>query len=149
MLKLIKRLFKRNKAKKIIIYLDNLDIAFTLFKEINNDEEKFKKIINSLSKGELYPDVISRYNVYLNKIKNHNAEVKSLIFAYNSLMSNYSIEYIINNILDFNYEKLKEIYGTIKSVYSYVIPNSFEKKAEYDNYKLRFEKIIRDYKIIN
>ena len=149
MLKLIKRLFKRNKAKKIIIFLDNLDIAFTLFKEINNDEEKFKKIINSLSKGELYPDVISRYNVYLNKIKNHNAEVKSLIFAYNSLMSNYSIEYIINNILDFNYEKLKEIYGTIKSVYSYVIPNSFEKKAEYDNYKLRFEKIIRDYKIIN
>ena len=38
--------------------------------------------------------------------------------------------------------------ATVKMVYAYVIPNSFVRKNQYDQYKKELEKILFDYDLI-
>ena len=64
------------------------------------------------------------------------------------LLSNYPIADIIDNILKCSLRKIEEIYAIIRRVYSYIIPDSFERKAEYDSYKRDIERILRDYGMI-
>ena len=63
----IKNLFLKNKAKKILSYVEKVETSLTLFQNINNNEDKNTKLIRSLSKKELYADIVSRYNVCIQK----------------------------------------------------------------------------------
>lgn len=148
MFKFLINLLNKNKAKKIIVDIDKIETYFTLFSIINFNEDKNVKLIRSLSKDDLYADIVSRYNVCIQKIENHNKEIRSLSFAYNSLIETYPVSDILDNILLNSKEKIEEIYATIKRVYAYVIPDSFGRKEEYDSYKRSIEEIIHDYEII-
>lgn len=148
MFKFLINLLNRNKAKKIIADIDKIETYFTLFSIIDFNEDKNVKLIRSLSKEGLYADIVSRYNVCIQKIEKHNKEIQSLSFAYNSLLETNPISDILDNILLGNKEKIEEIYATIKRVYAYVIPDSFGRKKEYDSYKRSIEEIIHDYEII-
>lgn len=144
----IEKFFYKNKAKKILSYIEKVETELTLFQIIDNSEEKNVKLIRSLSKKELYADIVSRYNVCIQKIKRHNQEIQTLTFAYNTLLENYPVLNILDNILDCSRKKIEEICTTIKNVYTYVIPNSFYYKNQYDTYKKEIEEILRDYDII-
>ena len=144
----IKNLFLKNKAKKILLYIEKVETALTLFQSIDNEEDKNRKLIRSLSNKELYEDIVSKYNVCLQKIEKHNKEIQTLTFAYNTLLQAYPIADILDNILKCSREKIEEIYLTIKNVYTYVIPNSFQYKKQYDTYKQSIEEILRDYDLI-
>ena len=144
----IENLFLKNKAKKILSYVDKVETALTLFQSIDNNEYKNTKFIRSLSKKELYADIVSRYNVCIQKIEKHNKEILSLTFAYNTLLQTYPITDILDNILECSKEKIEEIYSTIKKVYAYVVPNSFTHKHQYDAYKQKIEEIVCDYDLI-
>ena len=144
----IENLFSKNKARKILSYIKNIETALTLFSGIETNYDKNAKRIRSLSKNELYADLVSRYNVCIQKIEKHNKEIQSLTFAYNTLLQTYPIAYILDNILEFSREKIEEIYSTVKQVYAYVIPNSFKCKKEYDAYRQSFEEILSNYDLI-
>ena len=144
----IKNLFLKNKAKKILSYIESVETALTLFNSIDNSEDKNVKLIRSLSKKKLYADVVSRYNVCIQKIEQHNKEIQSLTFAYNTLLQTYPITNILDNILEYSREKIEEIYSTVECVYAYVIPNSFNHKKQYDTYKQKIEEILCNYNLI-
>ena len=72
MFKFLINLLNRNKAKKILSYVDKVETALTLFQSIDDDEDKNEKLIRSLSKKEFYADIVSRYNVCIQKIEKHN-----------------------------------------------------------------------------
>lgn len=144
----IKNFFLKKKAKKILSYVENLETLFTFFKKIDNFEEKNLKIVNALIESNLYADIVSRYNVCIQRVENHNKKVQALSFAYNSLLENYPISQILDNISVYGKEKLEELYTTVKCVYEYVVPNSFKRKEEYDTYKNKIEEIIREYEVI-
>ena len=148
MFKFLINLLNRNKAKKILSYVDKVETALTLFQSIDDDEDKNEKLIRSLSKKEFYADIVSRYNVCIQKIEKHNKEIQSLTFAYNTLLQTYPIVDILDNILECSIEKIEEIYATIKKVYAYVVPNSFQCKKQYDTYKQKIEEIVSDYDLI-
>ena len=95
----IENLFSKNKARKILSYIENIETALTLFSGIETNYDKNAKRIRSLSKNELYADLVSRYNVCIQKIEKHNKEIQSLTFAYNTLLQTYPIAYILDNIL--------------------------------------------------
>ena len=144
----VKNLFLKNKARKILSYIESIEKALTFFNGIKNFEDKNVKIIRSLSKEELYADVVSRYNVCIRKIEKHNKEIQTLTFAFNTLLQTYPIENILDDILECSKEKIEEINSTVKKVYAYVVPNSFKYKKQYDTYKQRIEEIICDYDLI-
>lgn len=144
----IENLFLKNKAKKLLSYIEKIETALTLFQSIDNKENKNIKLIRSLSKKEYYADIISRYNVCIQKIEKHNKEIQTLTFAYNTLMQTYPIVDILDDILECSKEKIEEIYSTIQKIYFYVIPNSFQYKKQYDTYKQSIEEILRDYDLI-
>ena len=144
----IKNLFLKNKAKKVLSYVEKVETALTLFQSIDNSEDENTKLICSLAKKERYADIVSRYNVCIKKIEKHNKEIQSLTFAYNTLLQTYPIVDITDNILKCSKEKIEEIYSTIKKVYAYVIPDSFTYKKQYDTYKQKIEEIICDYDLI-
>lgn len=144
----IENLFLKNKAKKILSYIESVETALTLFNVIYHSEDKNAKIIRSLSKKELYADIVSRYNVCIQKIEKHNKNIQELTFAYNTLLQSYPIADILDNILECSREKIEEIYSTVKNVYVYVVPNSFKNKKEYDTYKHSIEEIIYNYDLI-
>ena len=148
MFKFIENLFLKNKAKKILSYIDKVETALTLFQIIDNNERKNKKLICSLSKNELYADIVSRYNVCIQKIEKHNEEIETLAYAFNTVMQNYPVVDIMDNILTYSIEKVNEIYFPIKKVYEYVVPNSFERKKQYDTYKDKIEEILNNYNVI-
>lgn len=148
MIAFIKNLFLKNKAKKLLSYIESLETALTLFNIIEPNEDKNTKLICSLSKNELYANIVSRYNVCIQKIEKHNKEIQALTFAYNTILHTYPIEDILNNILEFGRTKIEEIYSTVKHVYTYIIPNSFENKKEYDMYKQHIEDILCNYDLI-
>ena len=144
----IKNIFLKNKAKKILSYIENVETALTLFNSIDNNQDKNKQLIRALSKKELYADVVSRYNVCIQKIERHNKKIQALMFAYNTILQTYPIADILDNILEFSKEKTEEIYLTVKNVYAYVVPNSFERKKQYDAYKQGIEEILHNYDLI-
>ncbi len=147
----IENLFLKGKAKKLLSYIEKIETEITLFQRIDSKdgkEDTYIKYSRSLSKKEFYADIVSRYNVCNQKIERHNNEIRTLSFAYNTLMQTYPIAGILDNILEYSREKLEEIYSTIKKVYAYVIPNSFQYKELYDTYKQNIEEIICDYDLI-
>lgn len=144
----INNLFLKSKAKRILSYIEKIETALTVFQSIDNKEDKNIKFIRALSKKELYADIISRYNVCIQKIEKHNIEIQTLTFACNTLMQSYPIAKILDNILEYSWGKIEEIHSTIKKVYAYVIPNTFQNKERYDAYKQSIEEIIRDYDLI-
>ena len=148
MVTFIEKLFLKNKAKKVLSYIETVETGLTLFQSIDREEEKNIKPIRSLSKTRIYADIISRYNVCIQKIEEHNKEIRALTFAYNTLLQTYPIQDILDNILECSREKIEEIYSTIQSVYAYVIPNSFQHKKQYDAYKQGIEEILHDYDVI-
>ena len=135
----IKNILLKKRAKKILSYVEKRETELTLFQTIDNNEDKHTKFIRSLSKQELYADVVSRYNVCIRKIGEHNEEIQTLTFAYNTILQAYPIADILDNILECSKYKIEEIYSTIKQVYTYVIPNSFPHKEKYDTYKKGIE----------
>lgn len=147
MFNFIKNLFLKNKARKISSYIEEVEIAFTLFNGIE-ENTKYSRLVRTLSKNELYADIVSRYNVCVRKIENHNREIQALTFAYNTLLNTYPVAEILDNILKFSKDKINEIYSTIQKVYHYVMPNSFKNKGEYDIYKQSIEEILCDYDVI-
>ncbi len=144
----IKKFFLKRKAKKILSHIESLEMSFTIFAKIDNNEEKFAPIVYSLLKNGIYADIVSRYNVCIQRVENHNKEIQSLSFACNSLLDNYPVSNILDNILEYGREKIREIYLTINRVYEYVVPNSFNRKSEYDSYKRSIEEVMRDYEVI-
>ena len=100
MIAFIKNLFLKNKAKKLLSYIESLETALTLFNIIEPNEDKNTKLICSLSKNELYANIVSRYNVCIQKIEKHNKEIQALTFAYNTILHTYPIEDILNNTCD-------------------------------------------------
>lgn len=144
----IKKLFLKKKAKRILSYVENLETLFIFFRKIDYNEEKNIVIVRALTKNNLYTDIVSRYNVCIQKVENHNKKIQLLYFAYNSLLESYPISKILVNILEYKKEKIEEIYATIKNVYNYVVPNTFKRKKEYDAYKKDIENILNDYEII-
>jgi len=137
-----------NIKKKILSYIETIETELTLFNIIDKHEEKNVKLISSLLKKDYYADVVSRYNVCMQKIEMHNKEILSLSFAYNTILQTYPIQKILDNILEFDREKLEEIYSTIKKVYSFIIPNSLNNKKQYELYKQDIEKILSDYDLV-
>ena len=148
MFNIIKKYLLKKKSKKVSKYIESIKIDLTLFKIIEKPIKKINRYIDALHKDSFYFDVVSRYNVYIKKVGDHNEIIRLLIVEYESLILNYPISIIINNILDFDIKKIQDIYSTVQSVYAYVVPNSFEKKAKFDEYKQSIEDIINNYEAI-
>lgn len=148
MFALIENLFLKNRARKILLYIEKVETALTLFQIIDSREAKNEKFIRSLSKKDLYADIVSRYNVCIQKIEKHNKEIQALTFSYNTLLQTYPIADILENILICSKGKIEEIYSTIKKVYAYVVPDTFQNKKQYDTYKQNIEEILRDHDLI-
>ncbi len=91
----IKKFFLKRKAKKILSHIESLEMSFTIFAKIDNNEEKFAPIVYSLLKNGIYADIVSRYNVCIQRVENHNKEIQSLSFACNSLLDNYPVSNIV------------------------------------------------------
>ena len=144
----IHKLLYENKARKLLSYIDVIETKLTLFQNINNFEEKNSKLVRSLSKKHLYADIVSRYNVCIQKIEKHNKEIQSLTFAFNTLLHTYPIVDILDNIMGISRETIEEIYFTIQKVYAYVVPNAFKYKKQYDTYKQGIEDILYNYDLI-
>ncbi len=109
MLTFIKNILLKKRAKKILSYVEKRETELTLFQTIDNNEDKNTKFIRSLSKQELYADVVSRYNVCIRKIGEHNEEIQTLTFAYNTILQAYPIADILDNILECSKYKIEEI----------------------------------------
>jgi len=92
MVAFIEKLFLKSKAKKILSYIEKVETEVTLFQGIYNEEDKNIKLICALSKRGLYADIVSRYNVCRKEIEKHNEEIKTLTFAFNTLLQTYSIK---------------------------------------------------------
>ena len=148
MCKFIQKFFLKKKSKKILTYIEELEKSLTIFKQINNVDEKTLAIVSKLSKNNFHADIVSRFNVYTQQIAIHNKKIQELCFAYNSILENYAIQKIIDNIFDYSIDKIEEIYETVKDVNSYVIPNSCKNKDKYYSYKSGIENVLRDYEII-
>ena len=144
----IKNIFLKSKSKKILAHIEQLETAFTFFSLIPPEEKKFGKYANALSYKERYVDVVSRYNVCVQKVKKHNEEIRSLTFAINSTIEQYPIARVLDSIPAFSKDKVESLASTVKCVYAYVVPNSCERKGEYDSYKTRIEEILVDYDVI-
>lgn len=148
MFQFIKNLIYKKKAKKVITYVQSLEKKTAVFKEINIGEDQHFALVHDLSKENLFAEVVARYEVCLKEVESHNKEIRLLSDEFNLLLSNYPIADIIDNILKCSLRKIEEIYAIIRRVYSYIIPDSFERKAEYDSYKRDIERILRDYGMI-
>ena len=121
----IKKLFTKNKAKKVTTYLNNINISLSQFQPIEIKNKRMARFIKVLLRSQLYPDIVSRYNVCMKKINLHNATVIELTNSYESLLNNYPIDNLLNNILIISKELIVDIYSTVLKVYKYTIPNSF------------------------
>ena len=141
----LKNFFNKRKAQRITAYITKLETAFTFFQIISTEDVKMQKLADVLSKDENYADLISRYRVCVQKVEQHNDRIKSLIFAYNSLLKQYPISDILTNIEHCSLEKLLDLQQTVQQVYVYVIPNKFEHKKQYDGYKNALQDIIEHY----
>lgn len=148
MFQFIKNLIYKKKAKKVIAYVQSLEKKTAVFKEVNIGEDQHFALVHDLSKENLFAEVVARYEVCLKEVESHNKEIRLLSDEFNLLLSNYPIADIIDNILKCSLRKIEEIYAIIRRVYSYIIPDSFERKAEYDSYKRDIERILRDYGMI-
>ena len=138
----------KSKSKKILAHIEKLETAFTLFSPIALNENRYAKYVSALSKSELYADVVSRYNVCVQKIEQHNNEIRSLTFTINSILEEYPLSSILEAVPGFSKDKLASIVSTVHSVYAYVVPNSCERKSDYDLYKKQIEEIFADYDVI-
>ena len=85
MFSFISKWFLGRKAKKITSYIDSIETQLTLFYPIEHGNKKIEKMLLSLSQSVLYADLVSRCNVCFQKIENHNREIQSLSFTYNTL----------------------------------------------------------------
>ena len=76
MFKFLINLLNRNKAKKILSYVDKVETALTLFQSIDDDEDKNEKLIRSLSKKNfmriLFQDIMFAYKKLKSIIKKYN-----------------------------------------------------------------------------
>ena len=144
----IKIFILKYKAKKLLSIIEHLEMSLTLFQSSDQNNKINIKLIHSLSKSDYFADIISRYNVCIQKIEKHNQEIQSLTFSYNSLLEKYPISNILDQIIEYDKEKIEEIYSTVKDVYTYVIPNTFPNKNEYDLYKESIEDILHNYDLI-
>ena len=143
-----KNFLNKRRAQKLNAHIAKLETAFTLFQIIETEDIKTEKLVQRLSKDENYADLVSYYRVCVQKIGQHNDTIKSLIFAYNSLLKQYPIPDILENIETCSEDKLLDLMATVNQVYEYVIPNRFEHKKQYDEYKARLQDIIDNYAII-
>ena len=144
----LKKFLNKRRAEKLNARIAKLETAFTLFQIIEAEDVKMEKLVQRLSADENYVDLVSRYRVCVQKIGQHNDTIKSLIFAYNSLLKQYPISDILKNIEACSKDKLLDLMATVNQVYEYVIPNRFEHKKQYDEYKARLQDIIDNYAII-
>ena len=144
----IRNLFLKSKVKKLLSFIEKTEMSLTLFQSIDTETAKNIKCTRSLSQNKLYADLISRYNVCIQKIEKHNKLIRELTFTYNTLLQTYPLADILNNILICSREKIEEIYSSVETVYTYVIPNSFPNKQQYDTYKQGIEEILCDYDLI-
>ena len=143
----LKKFLNKRRAEKLNARIAKLETAFTLFQFIEAEDIKMEKLAQRLSADENYVDLVSRYRVCVQKIGQHNDTIKSLIFAYNSLLKQYPISDILENIEACSEDKLLDLMATVNQVYEYVIPNRFEHKKQYDEYKARLQDIIDNYAI--
>lgn len=141
----LKNFFQQGKVRKLNARITKLGTAFTLFQIIPAEDIKIQKLADALSKDENHADLVSRYRVCAQKIEQHNDRIKSLIFAYNSLLKQYPISDILDNIEQCSFERLLDLQETVQQVYAYVIPNKFEHKKRYDEYKNALYDIIEYY----
>ena len=148
MIAFIRNIFLKSKSKKILAHIEQLETAFTFFSLIPPEEKKYGKYISALSYREQYVDVVSRYNVCVQKIEKHNEEIRALTFAINSTIEQYPISSIVDSIPDFSKDKVESLVSTVNCVYAYVVPNTCERKDDYDTYKARIEEVLADYDII-
>lgn len=54
MCKLIKRLFNKRKAKKLILCIERIETSFTLFQTINFDFSQNEKVVYALKKMSIF-----------------------------------------------------------------------------------------------
>ena len=148
MFEFLKKFFNKRRAQKLNTRIAKLETAFTLFQIIEAEDVKTEKLVQRLSKDENYADLVSRYRVCVQKIEQHNDTIKSLIFAYNSLLKQYPISDILENIESCSEDKLLDLMSTVNQVYEYVIPNCFKHKKQYDEYKTRLQDIVDNYALI-
>ena len=148
MFEFLKKFFNKRRAQKLNTRIAKLETAFTLFQIIEAEDVKTEKLVQRLSKDENYADLVSRYRVCVQKIEQHNDTIKSLIFAYNSLLKQYPISDILENIESCSEDKLLDLMSTVNQVYEYVIPNRFEYKKQYDEYKTLLQDIVDNYALI-
>ncbi len=144
----LEKLLLRNKAKKVLSYIENVEVSLTLFVQIEINNVRISKKIKTLSKSELYTDIVSRYNVAIQKAINHNKTIQELTIAYDTILANYPIDNVLNDILYIQKETLNELYSTVLKVYQYTIPNTCRNKLPYDTYKKRLEDIICNYDLV-
>ena len=138
----------KGKAKRLLAQIEKTETALTVFSLIPSPNKKVKKYVAALLYNERYVDIISRYNVCVQKIEKHNEEIRALTFAINSILEQYPILTIVDSIPSFSKDKIESLISTVKCVYTYVVPNSCERKSEYDLYKTRVEEILADYDVI-
>ena len=140
--------FNKRKAQKINARIAKLEKAFTIFQVVKMNDAEMQKMVDVLSNDENYADLVSRYRVCVQKIKRHNDEIKSLFFAYNSVLKQHPISDILKNIEYYSWDRLLELQSTVQRVYLYVIPDKFKPKQQYDQYKNDLQDIIEHYEII-
>ena len=101
-----KNFLNKGRAQKLNARIAKLETAFTLLQIIEEGDVKTEKLLQRLSRDDNYADLVSRYRVCVQKIGQHNDTIKSLIFAYNSLLKQYPISDILANIEHCSLEKL-------------------------------------------
>lgn len=120
-----------------------------VFGQITVNEAKCNKIIAELPNNPKVMVVVQDYWCCITKMKQHNQEVYLLDSLCIHHMQCNAISTILEKIESYPKMQLDDIYAVVQRVCTtYIIPPSYPKKRELENYKVRLEDIIRNYDII-
>ena len=143
-----KKLLIKLKLKRVLNFFDKADQCFSVFQKISLIDASLLKTINEMSSFSEYEHIVCKFNEYVHRINEHNISVKTTIKKIDGIISSHPISHIVENILIYSRQELSNILNEISTIHTYSIPNSFEYKDEYEEYKQKLSQIIDDFDLV-
>ena len=144
----LKSILYKWKAKKLLATIERTEKQFCRFAMIVTDNKRDEARLAVLRKDQRYADIVSRYQVCMSAANRHNETVKTIVFSCNSILQQYPIAKILDDIGDYTKEKLKQIAQPFSSFSVYVIPDTFLEKDRYLQYDARLQEVIAEFETI-
>lgn len=145
MLNFIKNFLNKRKAAKLLAEITDFENKLCVFEIIEANEDADRKLVKSLSNEKKYESLLSKYKDIILKISEHNEDVKALNFMCNSIIEQFPVDYILENILNLDCNKLSEIRASFENVFKYKLPHDSDIGEIYKEYLTKIILIINNY----